>query len=68
MKAQELRDLTVEELSEKEKNLRKEMFNLRFKAVSGHVEKSTRIKEVKREIAQILTVAQMKKKEAAASK
>lgn len=66
MDAQELRDLTPGELSEKEKNLRKELFNLRFQAVSGHVEKSTRVREVKRDIARILTIARTKKNESAA--
>ena len=68
MDAKELRDLTPEELQEKEKGLRKELFNLRFQAVSGHVEKPTRMKEVKRDIARILTISQMKKGEEAAAK
>lgn len=68
MEPQELKDLTVEELSEKEKELRKELFNLRFQAVSGHVENPTRIKQVKRDIARILTFSNMKKAEAPSSK
>ncbi|TAK05444.1 MAG: 50S ribosomal protein L29 [Candidatus Manganitrophaceae bacterium] len=59
-------DLTVEELSDKEKELRKELFNLRFQAVSGHVENPNRVKQIKRDIARILTFSQMKRKEAAA--
>ncbi len=62
--AKEFKDLTVEELSEKEKELRKELFNLRFQAVSGHVENPNRMKSIKRDIARILTFSQMKKKEA----
>lgn len=57
-------DLTAEELSEKEKALRKELFNLRFQAVSGHVENPNRIKLIKRDIARVLTFSHMKKKEA----
>ncbi len=57
-------DLTAEELSQKEKDLRKELFNLRFQAVSGHVENPNRIKLIKRDIARVLTFSQMKKKEA----
>ena len=68
MDAKELRDLTPEELQEKEKSLRKELFNLRFQAVSGHVEKPMRMKEVKRDIARVLTISQMKKREEAAAK
>jgi len=61
MDAKELKDLSVEELSEKEKELRKELFNLRFQAVSGQVENPGRIKQVRRDIARILTFSQMKK-------
>lgn len=61
MDAKELRDLTLEELSQKEKDFRKELFNLRFHAVSGHVENPGRIKQVRRDIARILTFSQMKK-------
>ena len=65
MDAKELKDLTAEELSLKEKELRKELFNLRFQAVSGHVENPNRIKLIKRDIARVLTFSQTKKKEAA---
>jgi len=58
-------ELTEEELLQKEKELRKELFNLRFQAVSGHVENPGRIKTIKRDIARVLTFSQMKKKEAA---
>lgn len=61
MDAKELKELSLEELSEKEKGLRKELFNLRFQAVSGHVENPGRIKQVRRNIARILTFSQMKK-------
>jgi large subunit ribosomal protein L29 len=61
------KELTSEELSQKEKELRKELFNLRFQAVSGHVENPGRIKMIKRDIARVLTFSQMKKKEAEAA-
>ncbi|MFQ5780971.1 MAG: 50S ribosomal protein L29 [Nitrospiria bacterium] len=63
MDAKELKDLTIEELNEMEKNLRKELFNLRFQAVAGHVENPCRIKDVRRDIARVLTFSQMKKNE-----
>lgn len=63
--AKDFKDLTAEELSLKEKELRKELFNLRFQAVSGHVENPNRIKLIKRDIARVLTFSQTKKKEAA---
>jgi large subunit ribosomal protein L29 len=61
MDTKEWRELSLEELSEKEKELRKELFNLRFQAVSGHVENPGRLKQVRRDIARILTFSQMKK-------
>ncbi len=65
MKLDTLRDLTVEELRDKEKNMRKELFNLRFQSAVGHIENPNRFKEVRREIAQLLTILQLKKNEAA---
>ncbi len=65
MDVKEFKDLTAEELSLKEKELRKELFNLRFQAVSGHVENPNRMKHIKRDIARVLTFSQAKKKEAA---
>lgn len=62
--AKDFKDLTAEELSLKEKEFRKELFNLRFQAVSGHVENPSRIKLIKRDIARVLTFSQMKKREA----
>lgn len=65
MEAKDFKEMTVEELSEKEKELRKELFNLRFQAVSGHVENPNRIKQIKRDIARLLTYSGQKKKETA---
>ncbi len=55
MDTKELRDLTREDLLEREKSLRKELFNLRFQSVSGHVENPCRIKEVRRDVARVMT-------------
>ena len=59
-----MKDLTLEELSGKEKDMRKELFNLRFQAAIGHIENTNRFKEVRRDIARILTVMKMKKSDA----
>jgi len=59
----ELRDLTKEDLIEREKDLRKELFNLRFQAVSGHVENPCRIREVRRDIARVITFSRMLQEE-----
>jgi large subunit ribosomal protein L29 len=52
----ELLDLTPEELLQREKQLRKELFNLRFQLASGRVESPARIRQVRRDIAQVKTV------------
>ena len=55
MEMKELLDLTPEELLQREKQLRKELFNLRFQLTSGRVESPARIRQVRRDIAQIKT-------------
>ena len=61
MGLKELIDASLEELDEKEKTLRKELFNLRFQAATGHIENPNRFKAVRREIARILTLRRMKR-------
>lgn len=56
MKAGEARDLTTDELDDKLLQLKKEQFNLRFQKASGQLEKTTRIREVRKDIARIKTV------------
>ncbi len=56
MKASELQSFTVEELEEKVKELRKELFNLRFQSTTGEIQNPMRIRAVKRDIARALTV------------
>lgn len=56
MKARELRNLSIEELRKKEKELRKELFNLRFQAAKGELQNVKRIKAVRKDIARILTI------------
>lgn len=66
MELQEIRDLTIEELALKEKELRKELFNLRYQVLSGRIENPQRIKSARREIARIKTVVYEKLSGAAA--
>ncbi len=64
MKLTEMLGATLEELLVRESELKREMFNLRFQqAVGGSLENPMRIKNVKREIARIKTVAQQRKAE-----
>ena len=55
-RASELRDLSDDELEHRLAERRQELFNLRFQAVTGALEDSSRLKLTKREIARILTV------------
>ena len=55
-RASELRDLSDDELGDRLKDRRQELFNLRFQSVTGALDNSARLKLAKREIARILTV------------
>jgi len=63
LKPSELRDMTIEELKEKEKELRKELFNLRFQKATGEIQNPNRIKQVKRDIARVLTIITEKQRQ-----
>ena len=56
MKAKEFRELTEVELQEKLKNLKEELFHLRFQNAVNQHENPMRIKAVKKDIARVLTV------------
>ena len=56
MKASEVRDLTTAELESKLKDLKAELFNLRFQLAINQLENPMRIKAVKKDIARVKTV------------
>ena len=56
MKAEDIRAMTPDELVDKVKDLRKEAFNLRFQKASGQLENTSRVRQVRRDIARIKTV------------
>ena len=60
MEPKELRELTIEELREKHRQYKEELFNLRFQNAIGQLSNTSRIKEVRRTIARVLTVLQEK--------
>ncbi len=60
MKGKELRLLSEGELLEKERELREELFNLRFQHATGQLENTMRIPQVKRDIARIKTILREK--------
>lgn len=61
MKAKELRNLSPEELKNKEEELSQEYFNLRFQASSGQLQNSGRLREIRRDLARIKTIYREKK-------
>jgi large subunit ribosomal protein L29 len=56
LKATEIRHLSAEELTEKLAEAREALFNLRFQHATGQLENTARIKDVRRDIARMLTV------------
>jgi len=56
VKAEELRQLSAEELLQKEGELGRELFNLRFQLATGQLSTHTSLKKTKRDIARVKTV------------
>ncbi|HSA31409.1 MAG TPA: 50S ribosomal protein L29 [Candidatus Omnitrophota bacterium] len=61
MKSKELRDLNTADLLQKEKSLKKELFDMRYQRKVGRVEKPARFKAIRKDIARILTVLNERK-------
>jgi large subunit ribosomal protein L29 len=68
MKAEEFRVMTADQLDEQLGKLKKEQFNLRFQRASGQLENTSRVREVRRDIARLKTVQEQKRNGAAAEK
>ncbi len=66
MNANELRDQTPDQLREKLTDLKKEAFNLRFQQATGAMENTARTRQVRRDIARVMTVLNEKAAAAAA--
>jgi large subunit ribosomal protein L29 len=56
MSTEALRELSKDELSAREQELREELFNLRFQHATRQLDNTARIPQVKKEIARVLTV------------
>src|SRR5690606_30372296 len=57
MKASDIRSKTQDQLSHELASLKKEQFNLRFQKATGQLEKTARVKQVRKDIARIKTIA-----------
>ena len=62
VKAEDTRAKTVDELNDQLNDLSKEAFNLRFQAASGQLENTARVRQVRRNLAQIKTILYEKKR------
>jgi large subunit ribosomal protein L29 len=56
MKASDVRAKTVDELKDELVSLKKEQFNLRFQRATQQLESTSRVREVRRDIARVKTV------------
>jgi large subunit ribosomal protein L29 len=61
MKAEAIRDMTLDQLDDQLEKLKKEQFNLRFQAASGQLENTSRVRAVRRDIARVMTIARSKR-------
>ena len=60
MKVSELKELTPDQLDDQLSTLKKEQFNLRFQVATSQLENSARIRQVRRDIARLKTIARQK--------
>jgi len=61
LKPDDLRTMTPDQLDDELIKLKKEQFNLRFQRATGQLANTARVREVRRDIARIKTVAQSKR-------
>ncbi|WP_346895024.1 50S ribosomal protein L29 [uncultured Roseibium sp.] len=66
MKATDVRAKTLDELRTELEGLKKEQFNLRFQKATGQLENTGRVRQVRRQIAQIQTIMREKRVTASA--
>ena len=60
MKANELSSMSVEQLQEKVKDLKNELFGLRFQLATGQLQNTMQISQLKRDIARCKTILRQK--------
>ena len=65
MKSTDVRVMSDDQLQENLSSLRREAFNLRFQRASGQLEGTARVRQVRRDIARILTILSERRRAAA---
>jgi large subunit ribosomal protein L29 len=66
MKIADVRAMTADQLEDEVLKLKKEQFNLRFQRATGQLENTSRVRQVRKDIARIKTVARQKQAQAKA--
>ena len=61
MKAAEFRELSLDELRAKRRDLRGEAFNVRIKRSTGQLENTAKLKQLRRDIARVETIIREKR-------
>ncbi len=61
LKSTDVRAMSADQMKDKLLELKKEQFNLRFQSATGQLEKTARIREVRRDIARLKTIMTEKK-------
>src|SRR6266516_1071367 len=61
MKSSDVRAMTVDQLDDEFLKLKKERFNLRFQRATGQLENTARVRQVRRDIARLKTIARQKR-------
>ena len=60
MKASQFNEMTTQELLEREKELKNELFNLRFQQATGELNNPMRIRDCKKDIARVKTIVRQR--------
>jgi len=61
LKVEDIRRMTADQMDDEVLKLKKERFNLRFQRATGQLENTSRIREARRDIARIKTIARQKR-------
>lgn len=61
MKAEDIRAMTLDQLDDELTKLKREQFNLRFQRATGQLDNTARVRQVRRDIARIMTISASKR-------
>ncbi len=67
MKPSDIRTMSEDQMKDELVKLKKEQFNLRFQRATNQLENTARVRQIRRDIARIQTIARVKQAEAASA-